>query len=68
MKKYGYRLNGGSGGVPVIDLDVSSYEHKRYGTVFKPLFTVVKWLDENDLMKEAAAPSSEKLLDDTVPF
>lgn len=32
---------------PLIELTTSSYQHDEYGTVYKPGFTVVGWLDAN---------------------
>ena len=32
---------------PVIEMSTSSYEHDEYGTIFKPVFNLVGWLDSN---------------------
>ena len=29
--------------VPVVELEVESYKHQKYGTIFKPVFNIVKW-------------------------
>lgn len=31
--------------VPVVELDVSSYKHKKFGKVFTPIFHVVEWAE-----------------------
>ena len=68
LTKYGYRLSLGKAGIPIVDIDVSSYEHKRYGTVYKPVFKLVSWQEEVDLVKSVAEKSGKELLEDSVPF
>lgn len=68
LTKYGYRLGLGKGGIPIVDLDVTSYEHKRYGTVFKPVFKIVSWQNEAALVPGAGEDLGEDLLNDSVPF
>lgn len=31
--------------VPIIELSNTSYKHKKYGKIFKPVFTAVDWVD-----------------------
>jgi hypothetical protein len=32
---------------PVVELDLDSYDHKKYGKTYVPIFTVVGWVDGN---------------------
>ena len=66
--KYGYRLNIDKAGVPIIDLNVSSYQHPKYGKVYKPHFKIVSWQDEADLVSGASAEPDDEPFDDDVPF
>jgi len=69
LTKYGYRLSAKKGGIPIVECDVTSYEHKRYGTVFKPVFNIVSWQDEAELMvKDDDTKLGEELLDELAPF
>lgn len=34
--------------VPVVELEVDSYEHKKYGEIFVPILDVLEWLNIND--------------------
>ncbi len=53
-KKYGEAYRQKPGKLPVIELNTDSYDHpiKRYGTIDVPVFTLVDWVDEDDLMEE----------------
>jgi hypothetical protein len=77
LTKYAGRLAAGKGGMPIIDLAVDRYTHKRHGLVYRPLFRIVDWQDDAD----AAAVTSgeeghtsdarslaEELGDDDIPF
>ena len=44
---YARRLRGGKGGVMIVELGASSYQHQQYGTVNKPLLKFIGWHDEN---------------------
>jgi hypothetical protein len=79
LSKYGHRLETGRGGIPVIELAVSHYAHKRYGLVYEPSFPIVDWLDEDDPSTSpmipsggSPAPAAEKpdegFLSDEIPF
>lgn len=68
LSKYGYRMDIGKGGVPIIDLGETSYDHKRYGKVHKPLFRIVSWQTETDLVARSGEKLKDELLDDSVPF
>ena len=43
--------------VPVTTLDVTSYQHKRWGTVYKPVFHVTRWMALGE--PEPAEPEPE---------
>jgi len=45
--------------VPVVQLEVDSYEHKKYGEIFVPLLEVEQWLDINDGQAAAIDTSAE---------
>ena len=47
LTTHGLRLASGDSGIPVIELGVSHYTHRRYGLVYEPSFKVVGWLDES---------------------
>ena len=55
--------------VPVITLDTDSYQHKKYGTVYVPSLSIVRWasLDAtaDDTAKEVAKDEEEKAEEDT---
>ncbi len=57
--------------VPIVELDVSSYTHKKYGEIFTPVLDIVKWVAFKDGssaaeaetkgdVKEAAAPKTRR--------
>ena len=61
---YERRLRGGADGVMIIELGASSYQHKQYGTVNKPLLRFIGWHDENvDSDVDTGA-----MLSDSIPF
>jgi len=68
LKRYGNRLSTGKGGIPIVELSVSSYEHRRYGRVFKPSFRVAEWRDEAALVNGNAAKLVEEPPNDETPF
>lgn len=41
--------------VPVITLDVDSYQHKKYGEIFVPIFDLVKWVSMDGVGVEEAS-------------
>ncbi len=41
--------------VPIIELDCSSYTHKKWGEIFVPVFKIVEWVD----MEATAVPEPE---------
>ena len=53
--------------VPVISLDCGSYKHKQFGQVYFPVFRVIKWTTEEELVSGEKA-SIEDDLNDSVPF
>jgi hypothetical protein len=48
--------------VPVVQLEVDSYEHKKYGEIFVPLLEVERWININNGQAAAAesAPEAER--------
>ena len=64
LKKFGWRRNAGKSGIPIIDLGVSSYEHRKFGKVYKPHFKIVGWQDEADLV--SGASFGEEFVGDSV--
>jgi hypothetical protein len=46
--------------VPIVELEVSSYKHKKWGKVFTPLLTVVDWMsvEDSSVTPEAAEEES----------
>ena len=59
LTKYSYRLASGKSGVPIVELGASSYEHNKYGIIFKPVFKLVSWEDEADLQNGIVAKPGE---------
>jgi hypothetical protein len=47
--------------LPKVKLGVSSYQHKKYGKIFKPELEIIDWVN-------ADAPALAEALDDEVPF
>jgi len=50
---------------PVLELETSSYPHKKYGQIFEPVFKIVGWADAQGNLQSAkpravAAPPSEE--------
>ena len=59
------------GFLPVIELGKSSYKHKSYGEVFIPVFHIVEWKSEAELMGgESAGHGADTgaAIDDEIPF
>lgn len=47
--------------VPVVELDVDHYTHKKYGKIFVPVLDIVDWMNINDgTTTEAEAPETEE--------
>ena len=63
---YSRRLRGGVDGVMIIELGASSYQHKLYGTVNKPLLKFVGWHDE--IVVDDDAVGAGAMLNDAIPF
>jgi len=68
LTKYSFRLGAGKGGIPIVELENSSYEHRRFGIVNKPVLKLVSWKDEADLVNGIDAKPGEGLRDDDIPF
>ncbi len=59
------------GFLPVIELGKSSYKHKSYGEVFIPVFRIVGWRSEADLMAGDTGVDGDdtaEAIDDDIPF
>ena len=55
--------------LPVIELGTSSYDHPAYREVFIPVFRIVGWKSEAELMGgDAANDDTAEVLDDDIPF
>ena len=48
---------------PVITLEQTSYPHKKYGQIWKPIFNVMAWTDENGTF----SPDSEAVEEESAP-
>lgn len=46
--------------VPVVMMKSDSYEHKQYGTIFNPIFEIVKWVSLSGAVAEAAAEQEDE--------
>jgi hypothetical protein len=79
LSKFGYHAASGGRGIPVVELTVTSYAHKRFGRVYKPSFVIVGWLDEGDPSAAPAIPDggpprvdavkpNDELHDEDIPF
>jgi hypothetical protein len=66
LTAYGHRLELGKSGVPIIEIGAGSYEHKRYGKVFKPIFRIVDWRAESELLTQVG--ETPPISDDEIPF
>jgi len=58
MTKYGSRCDLGKYGNPIVELSDGNYKHKTYGTVAKPEFRIVSWLDDPGLIDGGAVPAT----------
>ena len=68
---YGEHLSKNNGGpLPVIELGAGEYDHPAYGLTQIPVFRVVEWKSEAQLMggSDAATDDTAKALDDEIPF
>jgi hypothetical protein len=60
--------NAAQGKMPVVQLEVGSYEHADFGVVSFPVFKVIDWAFW-DAVDEAGAPREvAHALDDAIPF
>ena len=57
----------GKSGLPVITLGSDTYPHKKFGPVHFPVFKVVRWADEADLIAGKAEADPVDELDDEIP-
>jgi hypothetical protein len=58
------------GQMPVVELEVGTYDHDDFGTVAFPVFKIVDWdfWDSSDRPAIAAKPSMNEVLEDELPF
>ena len=54
----------GKTGLPIITLGSDTYRHKKYGPVHYPVFKIMRWEDEADLI----AGKTDAELEDEIPF
>ena len=66
LRAYHAGLRKGLTGVPIIRADVGDYKHPKYGKVFVPLFPIVAWKSEGELM--GGPPDLDSDLSDEIPF
>jgi hypothetical protein len=57
----------GKSGLPVISLGSDSYPHKKYGKVHFPVFKIVRWEDEANLIAGKTETDPVDDLDDEIP-
>jgi cobalamin biosynthesis Mg chelatase CobN len=46
--------------IPVVALDSESYSHKEYGKIYKPVFDIVEWADNDGTVDEPEQKKIEK--------
>ncbi len=46
--------------VPVVTMSSDSYEHRQYGTIYNPLFTIVKWISLSGVAAEPVVAEGEE--------
>ena len=64
---YGSHRQKHDGKMPIVQIGAGSYRHKTYGEVHYPVFRIVSWVSEADLMTGKSDETEEKL-DDEIPF
>jgi hypothetical protein len=57
----------GKSGLPVIALGSDTYKHKKFGPVHFPVFKIVRWEDEDDLIAGKVETDPVDELDDEIP-
>jgi len=57
----------GKSGLPVVSLGSDTYKHKKFGPVHFPVFKIVRWEDEADLIAGKAEADPVDGLDDEIP-
>ena len=56
------------GQLPVVELGASSYRHKTYGEVHVPVFRIVGWVVEDELIAGTSGAQVDDDLSDEIPF
>lgn len=65
--QYGRQRSDHKDQLPIIEIGTTSYRHKKYGEVHKPVFKLVNWASEEELI--SGKPDSNVVkLDDEIPF
>ena len=57
----------GKSGLPVIALDTDTYRHKKFGQVHFPVFKIVRWAGEADLIAGTTTDPVDELNDELPP-
>ena len=65
---YGRQRQQQDGKLPIIEMGASSYRHKSYGEVHIPVFHIVGWKTEADLIAGKPEGDTAEALDDEIPF
>ena len=65
---YGSHRQKHDGAMPVVQIGTSSYQHKKFGEVHYPVFRIVSWVSETDLIAGESDAKAEENLDDEIPF
>jgi len=55
--------------VPVVTMTSDSYEHKQYGTIYNPIFTITKWIELSDAapVVDEPAPAAQAAAEPAKP-
>ncbi len=65
---YGSHRQKHEGKMPIVQIGASSYRHKTYGEVHFPVFRIVSWASEADLIAGKPDAEAEENLNDEIPF
>lgn len=64
---YGSHRQKHDGEMPIVQIGASSYRHKTYGEVHFPVFRIVSWVSEAELIAGKSGEADGEL-DDEIPF
>ena len=65
---YGSHRQKHDGKMPIVQIGAGSYQHKTHGEVFYPVFRIVSWASEADLIAGKSDAKAEDELDDEIPW